>query len=190
MHWPRPARIPRFEKTVRPIEDEHGRRDRREEADEEQGAKVSRHMTTTPVAMALGMSHTLLVLKNVDFVPLPPKPLASQPAVVEPPLLVDPSSTILPLTVFEETQSPSVELKQDIPLPEMNGLRKSAMLADEDDGGDVRAVRGIRELLAHQRKDEEKGSETNQSSAENDDEEEPPPVETSFAFFMTEEDDS
>ena len=144
--------------------------------------------------MALGMSHTLLVLKNVDFVPLPPKPLVLQPAVVEPPLLgVDLVDPAIPLTIFEEPQSPSVEKKQDMLLPEMNGVRKSAMLADEDDEGDVRAVRGIRELLAHQqRKDEEKGGgETNQSSAENEDEEENlPPVETSFAFFMTEEDDS
>ena len=193
MHWPRPARIPRFEKMARPIEEEHGRRDRREEMSEEEGAKVTRHMTTTPVAMALGMSHTLLVLKNVDFVPPPPKPLALQPAVVEPPLLVDP---VVPLTVFEEPHSPSMEKKKDMLLPEINGLRKSksAMLADEDDEGDVRAVRGIRELLAHQRKDEEKGTETNQSSTENDDDreeiEEPPPVEISFAFFMTEEEDS
>ena len=165
--WPRPARLPRFDCDVTDVT-----------AEGAAAATKGGRYATRPVDLALGMSHTLVLMKNDDHVPPAPK---LRPVEVPAPVAV--TVSVAPV---EPAKVPTP--------PPLLRRSKSALLAGEDEEGEgVRdappAVRGIRELLAIRREEpEEPVVVTNQEGAVQEMEEEGEGKgETSFAFFMTEE---
>jgi alpha-tubulin suppressor-like RCC1 family protein len=160
VYWPRPVRLPRLDCD---------------------GAAGGRYYKMSPTDLALGMSHSLVLLRHEDHVPPAPKKPRPVPAEVVAVVVAEASAKV----------------------PSPPG-RKSAVLVDEDDDGEGRgvppaAVRGIRELLAIRREEQEDPVVTNQAAEEaveedvkdadeEEEEEAEEENETSVAFFMTEED--
>ena len=150
-----------------------------------------------PVAVAVGMSHTVVILKNEEHIPPPPRPLSAIVEIVEPPptppmlvlipkieeIVLEP--VIDPLPVLELEPEPQ-------PLPK---TKKSGMLfdGDEDTGTMDSAVRSIRQLLQQReglsRPHSAEDGFSSEPAAEEEEVEPEVPIETSFAFFLTEQED-
>ena len=152
-----------------------------------------------PVAVAVGMSHTVVMLKNEEYVVPPLRPLPVIEEITEPP----PTPPVA-------TLSPVVQLKKFIPYvapeperepePEAPKAKKSGLLftGEEEGAPMVSAVRSIRELLQQRegrsrpqsaQEQQEEGSQEGNEPAAEEEEIEEAVAETSFAFFLTEQED-